>query len=29
MTFRKIDFISKDGLKITADLYEVDKAIGF
>ncbi|NLD48496.1 MAG: hypothetical protein GX660_15120 [Clostridiaceae bacterium] len=29
MTFRKINFNSKDGLIITADLYEVDKAKGF
>lgn len=29
MTYKKINFNSKDGLKITADLYEVDKANGF
>lgn len=29
MTFRKTYFNSKDGLKITADLYEVNKAKGF
>jgi len=29
MTYKKINFNSKDGLKITADLYEVDKPKGF
>jgi alpha-beta hydrolase superfamily lysophospholipase len=29
MTYKKINFNSKDGLKMTADLYEVDKPKGF
>jgi len=29
MEYKKINFNSKDGLKITADLYEVDKPKGF